>query len=49
MLAVRHFIWLGIGDTPFTIVFRPLATLAPIAASLALARCSLHVRRRVVR
>ncbi|HEX7664241.1 MAG TPA: phosphatidylglycerol lysyltransferase domain-containing protein, partial [Polyangiaceae bacterium] len=44
--AVQHLVTLGLGATAFTVVLRPLATFAPIAASLALARCALHVARR---
>ncbi len=44
-LAVRHFAVLGLGATLFTVVLRPLATLAPIAASFALLRCARYVRR----
>ena len=44
-LAVRHVAVLGLGTTLFTVVLRPLATLAPIAASLALLRCARYVHR----
>ena len=44
-LAVRHMAVLGLGSTLFTVVLRPLATFAPIAASFALLRCARYVRR----
>lgn len=46
-LAVGHFATLGLGATPFTFILRPLATLAPLAAAVALARCAAYVRRAV--
>ncbi len=44
--AVHHLATLGLGTSIFTVVLRPLATFAPFAASLALARCAVHVARR---